>query len=192
MGKSTIATVTALIAALVLGMAGCKEGDLLQGTISPAEASFAEDTVPGGASDHLVTLEQNSVSGGRIVLDVVITEVDEPITGIALKLTYPDGFSKFVECLDGDLFSSGTCYYDEPGSGSGEVFVGRFLIGAGQTVSVDGPRVAVRLEFLVFGEGDGVIRIEAQNLAGGEASAVLDGNGDPVFMQWFSGLLSGT
>ena len=191
MGKPTIATVTALIAALVLGMAGCKEGDLLQGTISPAEASFAEDD-SDGVIDHLVTLEQNSVSGGRIVLDVVITEVDEPITGIALKLTYPDGFSKFVECLDGDLFPSGTCYYDEPASGSGEVFVGRFLTGAGQTVTVDGPRVAVRLEFLVFGEGDGVIRIEAQNLAGGEASAVLDGNGDPVFMQWFSGLLSGT
>ena len=35
------------------------------------------------------------------------------------------------------------------------------------------------------------IEFEGQNLGGGDASAVLDANGDPIFMAWFSGVLSG-
>ena len=74
---------------------------------------------------HLAIVGSHSVNGGRIVLDVVVNDVDEAVSGIALKLRYPDSFSRFVECTDGDLFPSGDCYFAEPAPGSGAVFIGR-------------------------------------------------------------------
>ena len=52
-------------------------------------------------------------------------------------------------------------------------------------------QVLARVEFLVFGEGVGMITIEGQNLGGGETSALLDDNLSPIFVQWFSGMLEG-
>ena len=184
--------IVTLLAGLVLASGGCKEGDPISGGISPAVASFAAEAPPGGVVSELVTLEQYSTSGGRIVLDVVITEVDEPVTGVALKVTYPNAFSKFVSCTDGDLFPPGACYFDEPAEGSGEVFIGRAVSGAGQATPVVGSRVPVRLEFLVFGKGAGEIRFEGQNIGGSDASAVLDTNGDPIFVHWCAGVLEGS
>jgi hypothetical protein len=187
---------SSLIAMLLAGLAvatiGCKEGDPISGGISPAIASFTAEEPPGGVISELVTLDQYSASGGRIVLDVVITEIDEPVTGVALKLTYPNAFSKFIACSDGDLFPPGTCYYDEPAEGSGEVFIGRSVSGGDQATTVVGSQVSVRIEFLVFGKGTGQIRFEAQNIGGSDASAVLDTNGDPIFVQWYSGVLEGS
>jgi hypothetical protein len=187
-----ILTVAASIVILIAVTDGCKEGDPISDVVSPATASFAAESPPEGMTDHLVELRSGGASGGRITLDVVLTEIDEPITGIVLKLTYPDAFSKFVSCSDGSLFPTGTCYYDEPSSGSGEVFVGRAITGVAQAVPVAGSEIVVRMEFLVFGVGEGEIRIEAQNLGGSDASAVLDVNGDPVFMHWYAGMLIGT
>jgi hypothetical protein len=187
---------SSLIAMLLAGLAliagGCKEGDPISGGISPAVASFAAEVPPGGVNSDVVNLEQYSASGGRIVLDVVITEVDEPVTGVALKLTYPNSFSKFVSCTDGNLFPPGSCYFDEPAEGSGEVFIGRSVTGGAQATPVVGSQVPVRIEFLVFGKGAGQIRFEAQNIGGSDASAVLDTNGDPIFVQWYSGVLEGS
>jgi hypothetical protein len=191
MRKSCISPIAISLVVLVLLAAGCKEGDPISGTISPASASFVEESPPAGVTDHVVEFKTSTVDGGRITLDVVITEINEPITGVAMKLTYPDAFSKFVSCTDGSLFPAGPCYFDEPESGSGEVFIGRTVTGVAQATEVNGSQVVVRLEFLVFGNGEGMIRIEGQNLGGGDASAVLDVNGDPVFVQWYSGMLRG-
>jgi len=180
------------IAILLVFVGSCKEGDPIASTISPATASFIEEAPPEGVTDHLVALESSVASGGRITLDVVLTEIEEPITGVALKLTYPDEFSKFVSCSDGSLFPSGSCYFAEPSSGSGEVFIGRAVNGVAEATPVDGAQVVVRLEFLVFGAGAGEIRIEGQNLGGGDASAVLDVDGNPILVEWFSGDLIGT
>jgi hypothetical protein len=165
---------------------GCKEGDPLSGGISPAVASFDADEPPAGLQDHFVSLKTSLIDGGRIVLDIVVTEVDEPVLGIEMKLRYPAGFSKFTQCTDGDLFPPDVCLSAEPEDGV--VLLGR---NSGQGMMVVGEQVIARVEFLVFGEGAGMITIEGQNLGGGETSALLDDNLDPIFVQWFSGLLEG-
>ena len=176
---------------LGLSPAACKEGNPLTGGISPADAAYTPDARPPGVTSEYISLRESSVDAGRIILDVVVTDVNEPVTGIALKLTYPDLFSKFVQCTDGTLFSSGTCFFAEPSSGSGEVFIGRSITAPNQATTVSGDQVVVRLEFLVFGTGMDPIVIEGQNLGGGDASALLDVNGDPIFVNWYSGTLRG-
>jgi len=172
-------------------LCGCKEGSPATSAIVPTTASFLADAPPPGASD-LAALTAATIDGGRITLDVVLTAIDEPISGIALNLSYPDAFSRFVSCSDGTLFTAGDCSSFEAGPGSGQVFIGRSASGAVQAVPVSGSQVIVRLDFLVFGEGEGAIVIENQNLSGGDASAVLDANGDPVIVQWYAGMLRGT
>jgi hypothetical protein len=183
--------VLVLLLVVSLSSTACKEGDPISTGVGPATASFTATDPPAGVTSRLVSLRQNSLDVGRIVLDVVVTDVDEPVAGIALKLTYPDSFSKFIECTDGELFNSGQCYFAEPSPGSGEVFIGRSITAPDQPITVNGDQVIVRLEFLVFGEGQGSIDIEGQNLGGGDASALLDGDGDPIFVNWVSGVLAG-
>jgi hypothetical protein len=43
----------------------------------------------------------------------------------------------------------------------------------------------------VFGPGDEAIVIEGQNLGGGDASAVLDLDVEPILVHWYSGRLRG-
>jgi hypothetical protein len=179
-----------LLPTLALSSVACKNSDPISSTVAPATASFLAEAPPSGVVDHLVELRQRSVDGGRIVLEVVVTEVDEPVTAIALRLTYPETFSSFISCTDGDLFPPGDCFADEPSAESGEVFLGR-AVSVNEATAIDGSRVAVQLEFLVFGVGSGMIRIEGQNLGGGDSSAVLDVNSDPIFVQWFAGMLQG-
>ena len=57
------------------------------------------------------------------------------------------------------------------------------------TTIADGATI-VRLEFLVFAEGAGAIEFEGQNLGGGDASALLDANGDPIARPYEDGELS--
>lgn len=178
-----------ILSLLLGGSAGCKSGDALSPTIVPATPSFQSETVT--ATERYVTLRTGSISGGRIVLDVVIADVDELVTGVAFKITYPNGFSRFISCSDGNLFPQGTCYFSEPAPGSGEVFIGRTVSGIGNAVTVAGEQVVVRAEFLVFGAGMGPIEFVGQNLGGGDTSAVLDVNGDPILMEWFEGTLEG-
>ena len=152
--------------------------------------------VPGGKvleADLLLVVffQKGTAVSSRVIIDVVVTDVTEPISGIALKLTYPNLFSKFVKCIDGDLLPPGDCFFAEPGSGSGEVFIGRSITNPQPAVPVSGSKVIVRLEFLVFGAGSDNITIEAQNLGGGDASALLDENGNPILVQWSSGQIMG-
>ena len=188
--KYRVCTVACLLA-LLLAVSGCKGGDPLSGGISPASAEFIAESPPAGVTERFVSLIVNSSAEGRIFLDLVVSDVDVPISGVALKLTYPDSFSKFVTCVDGDLFEPGQCFFAEPSPGSGEVFVGRTLTGGEDAPTVSGTRVIVRLEFLVFNQGQGPITIEGQNLGGGDASALLDASGNPIQVDWFSGDLVG-
>ena len=174
-----------------LSSSACKGGNPLTGGISPADAAFTPESRPAGVTSRYISLRESSVDGGRIVLDVVVTDVDELATGIALKLTYPDLFSKFIQCTDGSLFPAGTCFFAEPSPGSGEVFIGKSVTAPNQATTVAGDQVVVRLEFLVFGAGQDAIVIEGQNLGGGDASALLDVNGDPILVEWYSGMLRG-
>jgi hypothetical protein len=50
----------------------------------------------------------------------------------------------------------------------------------------------MRLEFLVFGVSEGPIVIEGQNLGGGDTSALLDIDGNPIIVRWYTGILLGT
>ena len=138
-----------------------------------------------------ISLRTNNVDEGRIVLDVVVTDVSQLVAGIALKLNYPAEFSRFVKCTDGDLFPSGTCFFQETSVGSGEVFIGRSVTGVSQATAVTGSRVIVRVEFLTFGIGEGPLEILGQNLGGGDASALLDTTTNPILVQWFAGDLIG-
>jgi hypothetical protein len=171
-----------------VSLASCKAGDSVTG-FAPATADFVEED-SSGVTERKVSLATHSKDEGRIVLDVVVTEVDELVTGIAMKLTYDHTFAKFIDCEDGNLFPPGQCFFAEPGDG--EVFLGRSVTGGSQATTVTGAQVIMRVEFLVFGVTDGTINIEGQNLGGGDASALLDINGDPILVQWFSGTLRGT
>ena len=62
---------------------------------------------------------------------------------------------------------------------------------ARHVLPVSGSRVIVSLEFLVFGVGVDPLNVEGQNLGGSDASALLDGNGDPIFVRWYSGAVVG-
>lgn len=175
----------------ITSLSGCKDGDeIVSGFVIPSAAFDAEP--PTGTASDFVTLEPSVTDGGTIVLDVVLHDVDESVSGIALKLTYPPDFSKFIGCTDGDLFTSGGCFAAEPVDGTGELFIGRSAGSAADATVVTGDHVVVRLEFLVFSEGTGSIVFEGQNLGGSDASAVLDTNGEPIFMNWFSGTLTGS
>jgi hypothetical protein len=171
---------------------GCKEGSSLSGVTVTVTPDFIADNLDPSTPCQSVSLVKGTVSGSRIFIDVVVTDVNELVSGIALKLTYPNLISKFVKCVDGELLPSGDCYFAEPGVGSGEVFIGRSIQAPDPPVTVIGTQIIVSLEFLVFGEGQGRITIEAQNLGGGDASALLDENGDPILVQWFAGDLLGS
>ena len=108
-----------LVLILAIGMlsTGCKEGNSLAGGIAPADADFVADELPPGTTEDYVSLRTNFIDGGSIVLDVVVTEVDEPVFGIAMTLSYPAGFAKFTACTDGDLFSPDNCLSSEPEEG---------------------------------------------------------------------------
>src|SRR5437867_3767162 len=102
-----VAVLIALAGFLVLS---CKQGDPLPDESVAASAAFRPDSVT--ASSRFVALRKGRANGGRIVLDVVVTDVDEPVTAIAMKLSYPSSFSRFVKCTDGDLFQvSAPCYF---------------------------------------------------------------------------------
>ena len=58
-------------------------------------------------------------------------------------------------------------------------------------VPVNGTQIIIRVEFLVFGEGSGPIDFLAPNIGGSDASALLDENGDPIEVKWFSGVITG-
>ena len=151
---------------------------------------FIPDEIPPGVTQFYISLQSNSIDGDHIVLDVVVTDIDEPVSGIALKLSYPTEFSTFIGCSDGELFPPGPCFFAvEPEMG--EVYVARSVTSPDQVTPVVGAQVIVRLEFAVETVGEGPIVIENQNLNGGDASALLDINGDPIFVQWFAGILKG-
>ena len=151
--------------------------------------TFVSEEIPPGVTDDYVALQSSSVDGEQIVLDVVVTEVHEPVSGIVLKLSYPAEFCTFVGCTDGEFFPPGPCFSAEPTAG--EVLVAISVTSPDQATPVTGAQVIVRLEFAVDALGEGPIVIEGQNLGGGDASALLDVNGDLVFVQWFSGTLQG-
>ncbi len=179
-----------LVVLLVAGVAGCKDGDKLESTFFDITPSFVSQG-PAGPSQRFVTVEQAMVDDDRIVLDVVLHEIDEPVSGIAATLRYPPQFSKFIRCLDGDLFPPGMCHAEEVGAQPGTLLIGRSVTMPDQVRPVVGARVIVRLEFLVFGKGMGPLFFEGQNLSEGDTSAVLDGMGDPIFVDWFTGTLMG-
>ncbi len=180
-----------LVAGVALLAIGCKGGGSLDTGVVLATAGFVADDRPANVTSDYVSVRTSLIDESRIVLDLIITEVDQPITGIAVKLTYPEEFSKFVQCTDGELFPPGACFFAEPGPGSGEVFVARSVTDVAQATPAAGDQVVLRVEFLVFGVGQGPIIIEGQNLGGGDTSAVLDINLDPIFVQWFSGEILG-
>ncbi len=175
---------------LIVGLlvAGCQEGNPLTTAILPATPGFTPEVVT--APDRHVSLRVGSIDAGRIVLEVVVADVDVPVSGVAMKLTYPGSFSQFVACTDGDLFQpGGTCTFNE--SSPSEVFLYRGITAPEPAVTISGERVAARVEFLVFGAGTAPIVFEGQNLGASEASAVLDAGGQPIFVEWFSGMLRG-
>ena len=178
-----------MIVMLAIGsFAACKSGDDVV-SFAPATADFKADTRPSGVTERYVSLRVGSKNEGRIVLDLVVTEVDEPITGIVAKITYPAAFAKFIGCDDGSLFPSGKCLADEPEDG--DVFLSRSVGAPGQETTVVGDQVILSIEFLVFGQDSGRIVFEGQNLGGGETSALLDIDRDPIFVDWFAGTLRG-
>ncbi len=185
----------AWVLAGVLGFASltaCKEDSSLMGTQVVPTPDFVAVSPDPGVTSHYVSIRENGVSGSRITLDVAVTEVSEPVTAIALKISYPKEFVRFAACHDGDLFPSGPCYASEtPAAGSGEVLVSRSVQSAAQATPVSGTKAIVRLEFIVFGFSEGNLVFEAQNLGGGDASALLDAQGQPILMHWYAGRFVG-
>ncbi len=167
--------------------------------INPVPLGVTPDFEPEAAapSSGSVSLQKSAVNGEHITLDVVVTDVSEPISGIAIKLTFPGDIAKFEGCSDGDLLPSppGNCYVPliTPLSAD-EVFVGRTIINPQQPVPAVGSKTIVRLHFLVFGIGPGKTDVifEAPNLSAGDASALLDADGFPIFVTWHGGTLSGS
>jgi hypothetical protein len=181
---------------VVAPVTGCKEAaDLgnLVGSVSGTSrvsADFQPATIPPTVTDHYVSLRKSSASRDMITIDVVINAVSEPVSGIAIKLEYDASMARFANCSDGTLLPAGTCYAAEQPAGSGIVFIGRSITAPQPAVSGSG--TVVRLIFQVTREGQSTIRFDAQNLGGGDATALIDENGDPILVTWFEGDLLGT
>ena len=184
-GRVLLWGAVALLAAMGCGGGSSDPGGGIGVTITPAFAPAL--AMPGPQ----VTLVESSVRSGRITLDLVLSEIGEPVSGVAIKLSYPAEISRFIDCRDGDLFPPGRCIEEEP-PGLGEVFLSLTIINPEPAVDASGSVLAAQLEFLVFELGDGSIEFEGQNLAGSDASAVLDVNGDPIFVNWYAGEISGS
>ena len=181
-----------MILLLALPPVGCKEGDPLDAGISPASPGWLAEVPAPEVTDHFVTIRQSSTSGGTITLDVVVTEVDERVGSLSMKLTYPREFSRFNQCADGDLFAQGIpCRAIEEGEGSGEVLISAAAEGAQNATPVSGERVIVRLSFLVFGVGEGPLGIVGPNLGGSDVTALEDSDGNIIQVDWYSGVLTG-
>jgi hypothetical protein len=178
-----------LLAILLTGLvAGCKEGTGLSTEELEPNAAFSAEVRPPELTGNYVSLRRQSASGGRIVLDVVVSDVSEEVSGIALSMRYPEGFSRFMGCEDGELFTverEPLCR--EPSSG--QLLISRSIVAPEPAVIVSGDRTIVRLEFLVFGISSGPIVFQGQNLGGG--TALLDADGDPLQVDWFAGRLIG-
>jgi hypothetical protein len=190
--KSRPLVVLALVLSTGAWLPSCKGAEQLNGADVIAVPQFAPD--PATATDHFVTVEQQSITKSRIVLNLVLHDVSQPVFGVALKIRYPKELARFRSCMDGDLFPAGACYANETApAGSGEVFLARTVSSSSQATPVVGAKTVLRMEFIVYAAGPGgTIAFEAQNLGGGDASAVLDVNGDPILMTWYSGTLSGS
>ncbi|MCP3980515.1 MAG: hypothetical protein GY716_14530 [bacterium] len=184
--------VAACVALTLLVTTACKSGDTLGSGIVPAVADFTPEA--SSVDERYVSMQTRSIDGGRIVLDVLLTDVDEPVGGVAFSIGYPNNFSQFVEVTDSEIFDSGNCFFSESAPRSGEVFIGCTVIGP-TAAAVEGTQIAASLQFLVFGaaEADSPnIDFLGQNLGGG-GSAVLDGSNQPqpILVDWFTGTLQG-
>ena len=178
----------------VVAVLACKG----ESRITPVPLGVTPDFQPAAAtpSSGSVSLQKSTVSGEHITLDVVVKDVSEPISGIAIKLTFPGDIALFEGCSDGDLLPSppGDCYVPPITLlHADEVFIGRTIINPQQPVPAVGSRTIVRLHFLVFGVGPGKTDVifEAPNLGGGDATALLDVDGNPISVNWYGGTLSG-
>jgi len=164
-------------------------------SLSPVPLGVVPDFEPAATpSSSSVSLQKSEISGEHITLDVVVKDVSEPISGIAIKLTFPGDIALFESCADGDLLPPSTCYVSQTPLHTNEVFIGRTIINPEQPVSAVGNRTIVRIKFLLFHVGglpDNVV-FEAQNLGGGDATALLDAAGDPIIVTWHGGMLSGS
>jgi hypothetical protein len=183
-------TAVMFIAMTASQIVACKAGDELVNPPALAVPDFTPK-VPL-VTTRYVSMAKGAVSEQHITLDIAITDVSEPITAIAIKLHYPREFSRFYSCSDGNLFSPpGTCYATDTSAGSGEVFLARSISAPSEATTVTGTKVVMKVEFVVFGRSADDVVFEATNLGGGDASAVLDVNGDPILMTWYSGTLVG-
>lgn len=165
--------------------------------ITPVPLGVTPDFEPEAAapSSNKVSLQKSAVDGEHITLDVVVTDVSEPISGIAIKLTFPGDIALFESCTINDiLLPPGTCFVSQTPLKTEEVFIGWTIVNPQPPVSVAGSWTILRLRFLVFGLGAGSTDVvfEAPNLGGGDATALLDANGDPIFVNWYGGTLSGS
>jgi hypothetical protein len=176
----------------VVATLGCKgeEG------INPAPLGVTPDFEPGAATPGggSVSLQKGPIDGERITLDVVVTDVSEPISGIAMKLDFPGDIALFEGCSDGDLLPPGNCYVSPSPLRADEVFIGRTIVNPQQPVPAAGARTILKLRFLVFGVCDVCspnVAFVAPNLGGGDSTALLDAQGDPILVNWYAGTLSG-
>jgi hypothetical protein len=166
----------------------CKETETIVIEDLQPTATFVSEHRPSHVTDHYVSLRQRSVRGGRIVLDVVVSEIPQAVSGVALSMSYPSGFSRFMGCRDGELFPvTRDPICSEPATGS--LLIVRSIVAPEPGAAVRGDQVALQLEFLVFGVADGPALFEAQNVVGG--SAILSVAGDPMHVSWFGGWLGG-
>lgn len=186
-GMKNTGFITLILTLVAVAMVGCKKGEPLSVEPLGVNAKFIADS-PSASS--YVAFRAGDRRGERITLDVDVTDVNQPVTAIVMKLTYDHDTVRFRGCTDGDLFPQhATCYAAEPDDGT--VFIGRSIVAPDQGATVDGTKTIVHLAFLVFGEGPSPITIEAQNIGGSDASALLDVNGNPIPVSWYAGMFVG-
>ena len=183
---------TGLFAVCALAVA-CKG----EARITPVRLGVIPDFRPDAVtpSGNSVSLQESAVDGEHITLDVVVTDVSEPISGIAIKLRFPGDIALFESCsINENVLPPGSCYVSQTPLSTDEVFIGWTIESPQPPVSVAGGWTILRLKFLVFGSGTGSTGLvfEAPNLGGGDATALLDAQGHPILVAWYGGTLSGS
>ena len=163
--------------------------------ITPVRLGVIPDFEPASMTppSDSVSLQESAVNGEHITLDVVVTDVNDPISGIAIMLKFPGDIALFESCtINDNILPPGKCYVSQTSLHTDEVFVAWTIENPQQPVSLAGTWTILRLKFLVFGAGTGSsgVVFESPNLGGG--TALLDANGDPIFAAWYGGTLSGS
>ncbi len=144
-------------------------------------AGFVADQPNPGANS--VSLQQGSVSGSMVTIDVVVTDTVD-LTGATFDLRYDSATFSYITSSAGGLFENAGA---NPISAVNEPAAGHLVVGIGaaSAVPVNGSQDLIRLTFRADAAGTGAVTVELGDLQDTNSQSVPG-------VTWSAGTLTGS